>query len=71
MVTCKLALQHTHLLFGIEADALANEVVALAAPHVKGHLKADDKNPLAKLLCAFPQWVLPIELRWEQTTSGT
>jgi hypothetical protein len=60
-------LQHTHLFLGIEADTLANEVVALAAPHVEGHLKPDDKNPLAKLLCAFPQWVLPIELRCEET----
>jgi hypothetical protein len=60
----------TYLLLGIEADALANQVAALAAPHVERHLEPDDEDPLAQLLGAFPQRVLPIELRPNTRSCG-
>lgn len=50
------------LLLSIEAHTLANEVVALAAPHVEGHLKADDKDPLVQLFGTLTQRVLALLL---------
>lgn len=51
------------LLLSIEAHALANEVLAAVAPHVEGHLEADDQNALIKLLGSLPQRVLALLLQ--------
>lgn len=51
------------LLLGVEADALADEVVAAGAPDVERHLEADDQNALVQLLRTLPQRVLPSKLQ--------
>lgn len=51
------------LLFCIEAHALADQMPTPVAPHVEGHLEADDKDPLVQLLGSLPQGVLPLKLQ--------
>lgn len=51
------------LLLRVEAHALANEVAAARAPHIEGHLEADDQDALVQLLGALAQRVLPLELQ--------
>ncbi len=41
------------LLLRIEAHTLADEVPAAVAPHVEGHLEADDQDALVQLLGAL------------------
>jgi hypothetical protein len=45
------------LLFGVEADALADVVVAGGTPDVEGHLEADDEDALVKLAGAAAEGV--------------
>ena len=58
------------LLLRVEAHALADEVPAAVAPHVEGHLEADDQDALVQLLGALPQRVLPIVLRTGNCSSA-
>ena len=58
------------LLLRVEAHALADEVPAAVAPHVEGHLEADDQDALVQLLGALAQRVLPIVLRMENCSSA-
>ena len=51
------------LLLGIEAHALANQVLAAVAPHIERHLKADDQDALIELLGSLPQRVLALLLQ--------
>ena len=59
------------LLLGVEAHALADEVAAAGAPHVEGHLEADDQDALVQLLGSLPQGVLALLLQAQgQLVSG-